>query len=82
MVIFDTEIAFENDGTAVIGASGIDGSGIDARFALRITREYAEQTWRIRYSEVGVTTKFWVHMDEFRELVSRELARGRTELVL
>lgn len=82
MVIFDRAVAFEADGTAVIVAWLIEGAGLRKRFVLRVTPQYVEQAWRIRYSEVGVATKIWVHIDEFRELVTRELADGKTELIL
>lgn len=82
MVVFDREVIFEPDGTAAIVAWGIEGPGPHRRFVLRITPQYAEQTWRIRYSQVGVATKIWLHIDAFRELVAGELANGRTELIL
>lgn len=82
VILFDTDIAFESDGTAVVWASLIEGGGSETRFALCITRAYAERTWRIRYSEAGVTTKIWVHIEQLRELVARELADGKTGSVL
>lgn len=82
MVVFDREVTFDADGTATVAAWLIESVGLRRRFALRVTRQYAEEAWRIRYSEVGVATKIWLHIDEFRELVARENANGRTELVL
>ena len=52
MLIFDTTIAFEPDETAVVWARTLRGT----RFRVCVTRRYAEQTWRIRYSEAEVTT--------------------------
>lgn len=80
MVVFDREVTCERDETAVVMAWLIEGAGTHTRFALRITPQYAEAAWRIRYSQVGVATKIWLHIDEFRELVARENANGRTDL--
>lgn len=82
MVVFDREVTFDADGTATIAAWLIESVGLHRRFVLRVTRQYAEEAWRIRYSEVGVATKIWVHIDEFRDLVRHELRNGKTELVL
>ena len=77
MLIFDTTIAFEptrrrSSGRARCGT----------RFRVCVTRRYAEQTWRIRYSEAEVTTMIWLHIDELRRAATRSLADGKTELIL
>jgi hypothetical protein len=82
MVIFDTEATCESDGVVVIGATVTDGIGPDTRFTLRITRPYAERVWQIPYSRERVAAQIWVHIDEFQDLVARELAEGKTELIL
>ncbi len=78
MLIFDTTIAFEPDETAVIWARTLRGT----RFRVCVTRRYAEQTWRIRYSEAEVTTMVWLHIDELRTAATRSFADGKDELVL
>jgi hypothetical protein len=78
MLIFDTTIAFEPDETAVIWARTLRGT----RFRVCVTRRYAEQTWRIRYSEAEVTTMVWLHIDELRTAATRSLANGDNELIL
>jgi hypothetical protein len=78
MLIFDRTIAFEADDSAVIWAT----APYSARFKVRVTRCYAEQTWRIRYSEAEVTTQIWLHIDELREAAARAHANGDSELVL
>ena len=78
MLVFEGTITFEPDGSAVIWASAPGGK----RFKVRITRRYAEQTWRIRYSEDEVRTKIWLHIDDLRERVAREWVNGKAELVL
>ena len=78
MLIFDTTIAFEPDETAVIWARTLQAT----RFRLCVTRRYAEQTWRIRYSEAEVTTMIWLHIDELRKAAARSLTDGNSELVL
>lgn len=78
MLIFDTTIAFEPDETAVIWARTLRGT----RFRVCVTRRYAEQTWRIRYSEAEVTTMIWLHIDELRNAATRSFANGNNELIL
>jgi hypothetical protein len=78
MLIFDATVTFETDDSAVIWANAPGGK----RFKVRITRRYAEKTWRIRYSEDEVRTKIWFHIDDLREAVAREWVNGKTELVL
>ena len=78
MLIFDTTIAFEADDTAVIWARTLRAT----RFRLCVTRRYAEQTWRIRYSEAEVTTMIWLHIDELRTAATHCLANGKSELIL
>lgn len=51
------------------------------RFRLCVTQRYAEQTWRIRYSQAEVTTKIWVHIDALREAAQLSLAEGKSELI-
>ncbi len=50
VIIFDREITFEPDGTAVIWATPVDGTRIE----VGVTKPYAETTWRIRFSEEEV----------------------------
>jgi hypothetical protein len=78
MLVFDQGIVFEPDDTAVIWATQRGG----IRFKLCVTRRYAEQKWRIRYSEAAVTTQIWFHIDDLREAAARKLANGENELVL
>ena len=52
MLIFDNNIAFDPDETAVICGRTHQSQ----RFRLCVTRRYAEHTWRIRYSQAEVTT--------------------------
>ncbi|KAB2940498.1 MAG: hypothetical protein K8F92_14555 [Hyphomicrobium sp.] len=78
MLIFDTDIAFEPDETAVIWGRTPQAQ----RFRLCVTRRYAEQVWRIRYSQAEVRMKIWLHIEELRQAAREALASGRTELVL
>lgn len=78
MLIFDADIAFEPDDTAVIWARTPQVE----RFRLCVTRRYAEQAWRIRYSQAEVITKIWLHIEELRQAAREALASGKTELVL
>ena len=78
MIIFDGEIVFELDGTAVIWARPVDGS----RIKVRVTSDYAERTWRIRYSEEEVRRLIWVYIDDLRAAAARAHAAGRKELTL
>jgi len=78
MLIFEATIAFEADETAVIWGRTLRGT----RFRVCVTRRYAEQTWRIRYSEAEITTMIWLHIDELRTAATRALADGKSELIL
>ena len=78
MIIFDREITFEPDGTAVIWAWVVNG----ARIKVSVTKQYAERTWRIRYSEEEVRRLIWVYIDDLRAAAARGHADGRTELIL
>lgn len=77
-MIFDQGIVFEIDETAAIWGTARDGT----RFKLCITRQYAEQVWRIRYSEAEVTVKVWLHIDELRNVARQKLADGLKEFIL
>jgi hypothetical protein len=78
MVIFENDITFDSDDTAVIWAKRIDG----ARVKVCVTKEYAQRTWRIPFSQEEVITKIWLNIDEFRERASRALAAGKAALHL
>jgi hypothetical protein len=82
MVIFDSETVFEADGTAVLRAKIVDGSGQGRPFEFRITRPYAEETWRVRFSEKAIRTQIWMRINEFRDAVASASASGRSLLVL
>ena len=77
-MLFDRDISFEPDCTAVIWATAIDGT----RIKVRVTRHYAERTWRIRYSEEAVRRLMWFYIDDLRAAVAGEHAAGRKELTL
>lgn len=78
MMLFEGPITFAPDRSAVIWAVAPCGK----RFKVRVTRSYAEQTWRIRFSEAEVSTQIWLHIDELREAAARAHAGGTAELVL
>ena len=77
-MVFDREISFEQDGAAVIWARAFDGG----RIKVRVTRHYAESTWRIRWGEDEVRRLMWFHIDDLRSVALREHAAGRREVTL
>ena len=78
VIIFDREITFEPDGTAVIWATRLDGT----RIKVSVTKQYAERMWRIHFSEEEVQRLIWVYIDDFRAAAARAHAAGRKELTL
>lgn len=63
-------------------ATVINGDGAHKPFEMRITRPYAERTWRVRFREAEIRTQIWMHINEFRDLVAGTSAAGRRSLVL
>jgi hypothetical protein len=51
------------------------------RIKVCVTQDYAERTWRIRYSEAEVTIQVWMHIDDLRKLAASTCADGKRELV-
>lgn len=78
MIIFEREITFEPDGTAVIWASVVNGT----RIKVSVTKQYAEGMWRIHFSEEEVRRLIWVYIDDFRAATATAHAAGRKELTL
>ncbi len=78
MLVFEGVVTFEPDESAVVWATTPRGE----RFKVIVTRAYAEQVWRINYSEAEVTTQIWLRIEDVRRAASRARANGNRELVL
>lgn len=75
-MIFEQDIDFESDDTAVIWARAVDG----ARIKVVVTKQYVERAWRVHFTEEDVRRLLWVHINELRDLARACHAEGREEV--